>query len=98
MSITEFWAVIDFILNMVSQFFITMDAVVIVDDPRFSLFNFAVSVIFLSLLIHTINWLRGMPPGRIFASNEPQVMNPQMQNYRPPDDNLSREMWEYGKK
>lgn len=59
MEITDFWALMDFIIAQVVNFFTFVDSVVIIDSPRFTIFNFIISLIFLDLLINTINWLRG---------------------------------------
>lgn len=61
MILSEFWALIDAAINLSMNLFSMLDNVVVIDSPRFSLFNFMISVIFLTLLIGTINWLRGVP-------------------------------------
>lgn len=58
-ALTDFWAFFDFCLAQVVELFTLLDQVVVIDSPRFTLFNFMVSVIFVGLLIETINWLRG---------------------------------------
>jgi hypothetical protein len=59
MSLSDFNSFTTQIINLVVQLFSVLDSAVIIDIPRFSLFNFMISVIFLTLMIEVINWLRG---------------------------------------
>jgi hypothetical protein len=59
MTLSEFNTFTQIIIDLVIQLFSVLDQAVIIDTPRFSLFNFLISVIFLSLMIEVINWLRG---------------------------------------
>lgn len=58
-ALSDFWAFFDFCLAQTIELFTLLDGVVVVESPRFSLFNFMISIIFLTLLMETINWLRG---------------------------------------
>ena len=59
LSSTDFWAVFDFGLNQTQNFFTLTDAVVIVDSPRFSFFTAFIALIFVSLALSFLNWMRG---------------------------------------
>jgi hypothetical protein len=59
MNSTEFWALINSVIDVSMSVFNLLDSAVVIDSPRFSMFDFMVAVIFLGLLMKLITWLRG---------------------------------------
>jgi hypothetical protein len=62
MNISEFWVLIGSIIDVSMSVFNLLDSAVVIDSPRFSMFDFMVAVIFLGLLMKLITWLRGAHP------------------------------------
>lgn len=60
---TDFWVLFDFALAEIMYVFALADSVVIVEDPRFTIWSAMISILFLGLVIGVINWLRGYHGG-----------------------------------
>jgi cell division protein FtsW (lipid II flippase) len=59
MILSDFWSLMDFAINTAVQVFTISDSVVIIDSPRFTLLSVMISILFLTLVMSFINWLRG---------------------------------------
>jgi hypothetical protein len=56
---TDFWVLFDFALAEIMYVFALADSVVIVDEPRFTIWSTMISILFLGLVVGVLNWLRG---------------------------------------